>query len=264
MIAASAKDLKEWRVTARQLLARKVPPEQVVWSAEQQACLFDSVDTSGPSTLNVPRHFMELASIVAYHRDVKKWTVLYRTLWRICIGGERNLLQISSDSDVRTLMDMRKHITRDAHKMKAFIRFRKLAESNVYIAWHEPMHPIVEYTAPFFMRRFKAMVWGILTPDKCVWWDGHNLTFHVGVTREKGIAHDDLEELWLTFYQNIFNPARVKTKMMKSEMPVKYWHTMPETALIAKMLSDAPKRVEKMMQTMQEADERASDQSLPV
>ena len=36
--------------------------------------------------------------------------------------------------------------------------------------------------------------------------------------------------------------------MMKSEMPVKYWHNMPETALIPSMLEEADKRVKAMIE----------------
>ena len=34
--------------------------------------------------------------------------------------------------------------------------------------------------------------------------------------------------LWLTYYQHIFNPARLKLAMMQREMPRRYWHNLPE------------------------------------
>ena len=52
--------------------------------------------------------------------------------------------------------------------------------------------------------------------------------------------------MWQTYFANIFNPARIKTNAMRSEMPVKYWKNLPETGLIAQMLEDAPRRVQAM------------------
>jgi len=50
---------------------------------------------------------------------------------------------------------MAKSVRRDIHKMRAFVRFRKIGEDGGerYIAWFEPDHFIVERNAPFFVRR---------------------------------------------------------------------------------------------------------------
>ncbi|MDP3604764.1 MAG: UdgX family uracil-DNA binding protein, partial [Polaromonas sp.] len=50
------------------------------------------------------------------------------------------------------------------------------------------------------------------------------------------------EKLWLTYYENIFNPARLKMKMMQKEMPRKYWHNLPEAVLIAPLAAGAHER----------------------
>ncbi|MEV9012116.1 DUF4130 domain-containing protein, partial [Klebsiella pneumoniae] len=52
--------------------------------------------------------------------------------------------------------------------------------------------------------------------------------------------------LWLTYYASIFNPARGKVKAMQAEMPKKYWKNLPEAALIADLLAQAPARVAAM------------------
>ena len=120
-------------------------------------------------------------------------------------------MKITTDDDVYALQMMVKQVNRDAHKMKAFVRFREIVgEENTYVAWHEPMHLIVERTAPFFMRRFTTMNWSILTPDTCAHWNGKTLSFSEGVTRAHAPDRDDMEELWKTFYRHIFNPARIK------------------------------------------------------
>ena len=144
---------------------------------------------------------------------------------------------------------MEKEVRRDAHKMKAFVRFRKIIRDGeeYFIAWHRPDHRIVRKVAPFFSRRFKGMNWTILTPDESVVWDQESLQYGDGVPRSAAPDFDELEELWKTYYANIFNPARVKIKMMKSEMPVRHWATLPEAEIIADLLTAAPTRVEQMI-----------------
>jgi DNA polymerase len=159
------------------------------------------------------------------------------------------LLRLSTDDEVHRLEQMEKSVRRDAHKMKAFVRFREVMQNGVphYIAWHNPDHFIVRKVAPFFSRRFKAMVWTILTKDESVSWDQQQLTYFPGVDRSAAPSMDELEDLWRTYYANIFNPARIKLKAMTAEMPVRHWATLPETEIIDQMLAAAPARVKQML-----------------
>ena len=144
---------------------------------------------------------------------------------------------------------MDKAVHRDRHKMTAFVRFRRTTDEfgDHYIAFHRPDHFIVKLTAPFFKDRFASMRWTILTPDDSVTWDGHQLCFSPGVPASAAPAADELEDLWRTYYANIFNPARIKLNAMRKEMPVRHWKTLPETQLIPELLRDAPRRVEAMV-----------------
>jgi DNA polymerase len=115
------------------------------------------------------------------------------------------------------------------------------------VAWFEPQHHIVEHNASFFVDRFASMSWSILTPEGCAHWDGTQLTFTDGVDKSQAPSEDEVEKVWLTYYGNIFNPARVKVRAMQAEMPKKYWRNLPETALIPTLLQEAPGRVNEMM-----------------
>ena len=195
----------------------------------------------------VPKTFLALAETVALHRDLKRWPLLYRALYRLT-HGERNLLKIDVDDDVRELDLMSKAIRRDMHKMKAFVRFRRVEGSDpeYFVAWHRPDHHIVEAMAPWFRARFGSMRWSILTPDRSAHWDGDKLTYSPGVPRSEAPQGDALEDLWRDYYASIFNPARVKVKAMKAEMPVRHWATLPEAQIIADLLVKADSRVVQM------------------
>ena len=134
------------------------------------------------------------------------------------------------------------------HKMKAFVRFRRIpdADPEQFAAWHKPDHYIVEAMAPWFAERFASMHWSILTPDQSAHWDGETITFSPGVPRSEAPDDDALEDLWRDYYRSIFNPARVKVKAMKAEMPVRHWATLPEAQIIPELLAKADTRVADM------------------
>ena len=231
----------DWRRAARQLLEEEVPPEQVFWSAEPSLI----GDDPRPQ---VPKAFLALAQSVAYHRDHEKWPLLYRALWRLT-HGEPYLLDDAADEQISKLLSMEKSVRRDAHKMEAFVRFRQTTDDlgPHYVAWHRPDHLILRKVAPFFASRFGVMRWTILTPDESAVWDGKEVSFGPGVPRSAAPAGDELEDLWRTYYGAIFNPARIKLKAMRKELPVRHWPTLPETQIIDQLLADAPRRVEEMM-----------------
>lgn len=242
---------------ARHALADGVPPEEAVWGElGADAPTLDLFDESAvplsKKTPRVPPGFLELAERVACHRSPERWGYLYRTLWRIT-HGEPHLLAVYVDPDVHALMRMDKAIRHDVHKMRAFVRFRKVERDGetFYVAWFEPSHLIVELNAPFFVSRFANMRWSILTPDRCAHWDGVELTFTAGATRAAAASEDAMEDLWLTYYAHIFNPARVKIHAMQAEMPKHYWKNLPEASLIPELINQAPARVDAMIKRNQ-------------
>ena len=259
-------DFADWRRQARHMLYSGTTPHQIEWrdQDEVQGTLFGAsspdVSVMPPMarghTIAIPKSFMDLAQKVACHRDPLRWSYLYEALWRIA-QGERHFMALSTDPLMHRLLLMQKSVTRDAHKMKAFVRFRKVSlrgagehESGTedhYIAWHQPDHRVVRLVAPFFQRRFVVMQWSILTPDESVYWNGQDLHFGAGVPSSEAPPPDQLEDLWRTYYRAIFNPARIKLNMMRREMPVRHWKTLPETTIIPSLLQEAPQRVQDML-----------------
>lgn len=254
-------EFASWRDAARRLLLLGVPPDAVVWLDDPGEQALFSAGTSLRETIapqepveRVPAAFLDLARIVSAHSDPRRWSVLYAVLWRITRGGERHLLGVPTDRDVRLLEQWRKAVGRDLHKMHAFVRFRlvegeEVGEREAYVAWFEPQYRIVRLAAPFFQKRFTGMDWSILTPEESVHWDGESLHYTPGVSRSEAPGGDALDDLWRSYYKSIFNPARLKVRAMQAEMPKKYWKNLPETTLIRDLIAGSGARVEEMLET---------------
>lgn len=253
-------EYEAWRSAARQLLAQRVSPDDVLWADDaQESPLFMQEEpaqmvTPAAPPIKVPPAFLDLARSAAAHTDARRWAMLYRVLWRLTIGAERHLLSMPTDPDIRQLQDWCKAVGRDIHKMHAFVRFRLVSTSAAtgreqFVAWFEPEHRIVRLATPFFEKRFAGMDWSILTPYECAHWDGTRLHFTAGVPRSSAPDEDAQDELWRTYYRSIFNPARVKISAMQSEMPKKYWKNLPEASLIADLIAESSRRVQGMLET---------------
>ncbi|MHA6721795.1 UdgX family uracil-DNA binding protein [Sphingomonas sp. RS2018] len=249
-------DFDGWRDAARNLAAARVPPEEVVWQVgETPADLFGDeaiVETHAPA-FRVPRPFVDLARTVALHADPQRFALLYTALTRLL--AQPKLVDDRADPLMRKLDEMAKAVRRDIHKMRAFVRFREVADDDGtrYVAWFEPENHIVRENARFFVNRFTTMRWSILTPAVSVHWDGETLSEGPGATKVDAPEGDPIEDVWKTYYASIFNPARLKVGAMLKEMPRKYWKNMPETALVAGLVAGAQAREVAMIETARTA-----------
>lgn len=252
---AAPDDFENWRETARGLIRSDIVPERIVWDspADQGADLFahgsrglpvPSADTPQP---RVSRDFLQLAKSTILHTDGKRFSLLYRLLWRL--QSNHRLMDDKADADVRRIEDLARQVRRDIHKMRAFVRFRivEQPEGERYVAWFEPEHHILRANAAFFVRRFTTMRWSILTPRGSMHWDGEALREGPPASRADVPSGDPVEALWGKYYASTFNPARLKVGAMLKEMPRKYWKNMPEAALIPDLIAGAQAREARMV-----------------
>ncbi|MCR5874886.1 UdgX family uracil-DNA binding protein [Phenylobacterium sp. J426] len=257
---ASETDLAGWRNAARNLRAAGVPPEAALWTVDGDASLFAGeggpAPAAGAAPFTVPREFVELAQQVILYRSDERFSLLYRLLWRLQV--EPNLMKITTDPDVDKARLFARAVSKAAHKMKAFVRFREVSDEDgeAFVAWFEPAHRVTEATAPFFAKRFANMRWSILTPDACAHWDTHTLSFTRGADPADAPISDALEDYWRTYYASIFNPARLKVSAMQKEMPKRYWRNLPEAGLIPELIAQAEARTSEMVRQAPSEPER--------
>lgn len=251
-------DFAGWRDNARRLAAQRVSPDQVHWrfpgegddlfagSSRANDCGREAAGAEASAQprrdLRVPKRFIELAELVACHRDDDRFALLYRLLCRI--QDEPKLLELTTDADVFRLERMARSVRRDIHKMTAFVRFKEMKREDgpVYLAWFEPEHHILDRATAFFRDRFATMRWSIITPERSVSWDLETLHFGLGGTKADVPAEDATDATWRTYYASIFNPARLHIDAMKREMPQKYWKNLPEAELIVPLIRSAGER----------------------
>lgn len=245
-----------WQRAARAALQAGIPPHALHWSDDTRTDLLTAPDVldlapAAPRAIHVPRSFPDLAARLLCYRDRQRHALAYRLLWRLQ-HGERHLLATPTDADVAQAGAWAQAVQRASHKMKAFVRFRAVPDDpsglERFVAWFEPAHDVLDRIAPFFQQRFTGMDWTIITPYRSVRWDGAQLAFGGGGAPADAPAQDAQEALWQAYYAHIFNPARLNPRMMRQEMPQRYWKLLPEAQRLPDLIRNAGPRTQAMTQ----------------
>jgi DNA polymerase len=101
---------ESWQSAARGLLREGIPPAEVQWNdgtiVQSSLLALTAPRAVEPVTeYRVPARFIELAQRAAAHRDLERWTLLYRVLWRI-VRENHDLLGQERDPDVARLLQL--------------------------------------------------------------------------------------------------------------------------------------------------------------
>lgn len=175
-------DIQGFHSEATRLLAQRVPPETVEWSAAPaQDVGEEQVEASRASITNraaraiIPQSFVRMSELVVLHRDPQRFAMLYRSLWRLVY--EPGLKHDHADPDLARLRQMAQAVRRDIQKMKAKLVFRPLPlkGQEVPVAWYEPAHFICETVGAWLAANNPSRRWILLTPERSMRWDGSRL-----------------------------------------------------------------------------------------
>jgi hypothetical protein len=158
-----------------------------------------------------------------------------------CTRARRATTSGSPDPDVVALRARVQAVRRDEHKMHAFVRFRRTEgpDGEHFIAWHRPDHPILPLAAPVLRAPLRRHALVDRHARRLGPLGRPRLRFGPGAARHTAPAPDELEDLFRTYYRNIFNPARLNLRAMRAEMPRKHWASLPEASIIGELTREA-------------------------
>lgn len=183
----SVNDFAEWRGAARQLLRTGTPPDEVRWLDPATPSDMFSADVEQPATSEtrpagrVPPRFLKLARAAICHSDPDRFGLLYSLLFRL--QKDRRIVFSFDDTDVARLNRRVEQVVAEYTRMKAELRFRRAVSADGHkglAANFRPKHYVLERVAPHFVTQLGSDDWVIITPYRCAWWDGKELSFGEG------------------------------------------------------------------------------------
>lgn len=171
--------------------------------------------------------------------DLKAWTASFNIICQI-FSGKTNILQNYGDDEVLYFAQTLKKVSRERHRMKAFIRFSKSSDG-LFFAIVEPDFNVLPLIATFFKNRYADQKWLIydvkrkygllydkenvvevkLSPE-----EKHALTTDAVITLDEKDEH--FQNLWKRYYQSTNIEARRNMKLHLQYVPKRYWKYLVE------------------------------------
>jgi len=171
--------------------------------------------------------------------DRKAWTASFNIICQI-FSGKTNILQNYGDDEVLYFAQTLKKVSRERHRMKAFIRFSKSSDG-LFFAIVEPDFNVLPLIATFFKNRYADQKWLIydvkrkygllydkenvvevkLSPE-----EKHALTTDAVITLDEKDEH--FQNLWKRYYQSTNIEARRNMKLHLQYVPKRYWKYLVE------------------------------------
>ncbi|HLT42574.1 MAG TPA: TIGR03915 family putative DNA repair protein, partial [Sphingobacteriaceae bacterium] len=171
--------------------------------------------------------------------DAKAYTVAFNIICQLFLG-KNNILENYGDDEVLYFKQTLKKVSRERHRMKAFVRFSK-SDDGLFFAVIEPDFNVLPLIAGFFKKRYADQRWLIYDVKRKygLLYDKLNVS-EVKISPEEKqalmadtvISLDEKDEhfqnLWKRYYHSTNIPARRNMKLHLQHVPKRYWKYLVE------------------------------------
>jgi DNA polymerase len=167
-------------------------------------------------SFGVSKALVSLASLAIQAREPGRFELLYRLVWRA--NNNERVLEMDADEDIRRAKGLAFAVRAEAHRMRTQVRYLSIEGPNPrFLGWYEPAHFVLEANAQLIAKRFPDLAFSIMTPDGGAHWDGEEIRFSPGVTRDG--VHDDagLRSWWRKHQAQLLKAARIGTAIPPAE-----------------------------------------------
>ena len=173
-----------------------------------------------------------------YERDTMN-QIIFKLIIFI-FQGAKDILQNYGDDEVLQFKLALKKVSRERHRMKAFVRFQKSTDQ-LYVALVEPDFNVLPLVITFFRNRYADQPW-LIYDNKRQYGIYYNLQQVTEVTLSaddkalqkpaETIAIDSndkrYEKMWQSYFQSTNIEARKNLKLHLRHVPKRYWRYLPE------------------------------------
>lgn len=150
-----------------------------------------------------------------------------------------NVLENYGHSDILDIAKINKSISREVHRMHAFVRFEKL-QDEVYFAKVEPDFNVLPLIVSHFKNRYQDQKWMIydLKRHYGIFYDLEDVQFFEPaleqtqqLKRTENILHEEeiqYQKLWQRYFFKTNIPERKNMKLHVQSLPKRYWKYLTE------------------------------------
>lgn len=172
--------------------------------------------------------------------DRRAWLTAFNVIQKVFKSGPA-ILDNYGDEDVLYLTQQLKKVSRESHRMKAFVRFQKSSD-DLYVAVVEPDFNVLPLISGFFKKRYADQCWLIYDAKRKygLLYDGHSVS-EVGLSAQEsqGLAtpniaihldgrDEQFQTLWKQYYKSTNIESRRNRKLHLQHVPKRYWKCLTE------------------------------------
>ncbi len=166
--------------------------------------------------------------------------LLFRYMQK-AFAGAKSIETNFSDTDVLQATNIYRKVSREAERMRMFVRFQKTADG-IFFAPIEPMYNVLPLVVDFFEDRFADQPWIIydvkrryglyydLHKTKEITFDKLDFNFETGKLNDAQAAEDEqlFQQLWKNYFKAISIKERANPKLHRQHLPKRFWKYLPE------------------------------------
>jgi len=154
-----------------------------------------------------------------------------------------SILENYADDDVLKLHQINKKISREVHRMHAFVRFQETT-GGLYTALVNPDFNVLPLIGDHFKKRYPAQHWLIYDTIRHygIAYYGNQIEYTTIVESDhqrieellkNNITADEAQyqSLWKSYFEHVNIPARVNMKLHIQHVPKRYWKYLIEKAV---------------------------------
>ena len=182
----------------------------------------------------------EMLSIVYLSELPNIEMLLFRYIQK-AFAANKSIEMNFGDSDVLQTSKIYKQVTREAERMRMFVRFQKTADG-IFFAPIEPLYNVLPLVIDFFEDRFADQQWIVydikrrygfyydLNKTVEITFDNLDFNFETGKLNPEQAAEDELlfQQLWKNYFKAISIKERTNLKLQRQHLPVRFWKFLPE------------------------------------
>ncbi len=152
---------------------------------------------------------------------------------------QRKVLSDTTNQDVLKLARFTKQVSREKHRMEAFVRFR-LTCDDIYFAEIEPDFNVMPLIAKHFKERYQDQKWMMYDQKRQygMYYDLNSvevveMKFNRQTQKQEGLEmlgndEDLYQKLWRTYFEKTNIQSRKNTKLHLQHVPKRYWKYLTE------------------------------------
>lgn len=172
--------------------------------------------------------------------DLQALTAAFRLLVTL-FRGNSSIMENYGNDDVLYVAQTLKKVSRERHRMKAFVRFRKSSDG-LFFALVEPDFNVLPLITSFFARRYADQNWLIYDVKRNygIYYDQLTVAevqLDIGAQKQYGttqvsVAVDErdahFEQLWKQYFKSTNIEERRNIKLHLQHVPRRYWKYLTE------------------------------------